>query len=187
MDVQVPPNEPLKIQKIIQTFQLIPHQEGGYFRETYRSGAKPMASHGLTDESGDVMIPGGDRNSVRNVCTSIIYLMTKNSPIAFLHQNKSDIVRYHQGGGTVLVYTVSPDGRLHQHRLGMDFNAGDVLQLVTPGGFWEALELVGGDWALQGEAVAPGFDYRDMTLGTKTTLLQFSEEIRDILQFYIHC
>nr|APU50783.1 cupin domain-like protein 166 [Saccoglossus kowalevskii] len=143
-----------------------------------------MASHGLTDDSGDLMRPGGDRNAVRNVCTSKIYLITKNSPIAYLHQNKSDIVRYHQSGGTVLVYTVSPDGKLHQHRLGMHFNAGDVLQVVTPGGFWEALELVDGDWALQGEAVAPGFDYRDMILGTKKTLSQFSEDIKDILRLH---
>ncbi|XP_002740820.1 uncharacterized protein LOC100366483 [Saccoglossus kowalevskii] len=182
MDPKVPLNETLEVRNIINKLQLIPHTEGGYFKETYRSGSEPMASHGLTDVSGALMKPGGRRYSVRNVSTSIMYLLTKNSPIDFLHRDESDIVRYYHGGGTILVHTVSPDGKLHQHRLGINLEAGEVPQLVTPSGYWEALELVNGDWALQGESVAPGFDYRDMVLGTKETISHFSEDIRDVLQ-----
>ena len=46
--------------------------------------------------------------------------------------------------------------------------------MVVPGGVWKCTELVvvegrgGGQeesWGLLGEAVAPGFDYHDMTIG----------------------
>lgn len=43
-------------------------------------------------------------------------------------------------------------------------------QLIVPGGVWKATVLEGGEgkddhWGLLGEAVAPGFDYRDMRFG----------------------
>ncbi|XP_077866836.1 uncharacterized protein LOC144355640 [Saccoglossus kowalevskii] len=186
MDIHDTLNEPLEVQNIIKELHLVPCPEGGYYIQTYRSGSEPMSSSALTDINGTVMAPVGRRNSVRNICTSIVYLLTKNSPIDFLHRNESDMVRYYHGGGTVQVYILSPDGKLHQHRLGMNFSAGDVLQVVTPGGFWEALELVDGDWALQGEAMAPGFDDRDLVLGTQESISHFSREIRNMLKRYIY-
>ena len=37
-------------------------------------------------------------------------------------------------------------------------------QLIVPGGYWKAAVLESGEYGLLGEAVAPGFDYRDMTI-----------------------
>lgn len=40
---------PNDVNYLIKQLQLIPHPEGGFFRETYRSGSVPMTSRGLTD------------------------------------------------------------------------------------------------------------------------------------------
>ena len=40
---------PNNVTELVEQLQLIPHPEGGFFRETYRSGSVPMTSRGLTD------------------------------------------------------------------------------------------------------------------------------------------
>ena len=40
---------PNTVAELVEILQLIPHPEGGFFREVYRSGSEPMASRGLTD------------------------------------------------------------------------------------------------------------------------------------------
>lgn len=40
---------PIDVNELVEQLQLIPHPEGGFFRETYRSGSVPMTSRGLTD------------------------------------------------------------------------------------------------------------------------------------------
>ena len=40
---------PNDVTELVEQLQLIPHPEGGFFRETYRSGSVPMTSRGLTD------------------------------------------------------------------------------------------------------------------------------------------
>lgn len=42
---------PNNVIELVEQLQLIPHPEGGFFRETYRSGSVPMTSRGLTDTS----------------------------------------------------------------------------------------------------------------------------------------
>ena len=39
----------------ISQLGMIPHPEGGFFVETYRSGSVPMTSRGLTDKDGELM------------------------------------------------------------------------------------------------------------------------------------
>jgi uncharacterized protein len=40
---------PKNVVDLVEQLQLIPHPEGGFFRETHRSGSTPMNSRGLTD------------------------------------------------------------------------------------------------------------------------------------------
>lgn len=52
---------------------MTPIHAGGFFKETYRSGATAGATKGLTDEGGAVM--DTDREPAkRNVLTSIFYM-----------------------------------------------------------------------------------------------------------------
>jgi len=55
-----------------------------------------------------------------------------------------------------------PDGSTRTLMIGTDLNAGQVPQLVVPGGVWQGSVLVeGGRFALLGATMAPGFDYAD--------------------------
>ncbi|XP_077977386.1 uncharacterized protein LOC144432948 [Glandiceps talaboti] len=168
-------DEPPRVAELVKKLQLVPHIEGGYFRETYRSGATPMASGGLTDPSGTLIRTENDPSDERNILTSIYYLLTRKQPKNYWHRNKSDLIRYFHGGDSLNVYMIDPQGTLSIVSLGLNTLNGDVPQMVVPSGYWEASELKRGrhGWVLEGEAVAPGFDYRDMEIGTEELVKEF--------------
>ena len=141
---------------------LIPHPEGGYFRETYRSGSTPMKSKGSTDEAG-VVIDTERVGRQRNLLTSIYWMPTTDSPIAWWCSNLSDHMHYYQLGAPLTYHLLDEHGRYSQHVLGPVLDQGQVLQLMVPGGCWKAAELEAGPFTLIGEAVAPGFDFRDFS------------------------
>ena len=134
---------------LIEQLSLTEHVEGGYFSESYRA-AESME----TAREGEV----------RSLMTSIYYLLTDDRPIDHLHQNKSDIMHYFQAGEPITYILVDLDQNLRKVRLGMAIDKGEVPQLLVPAGYWKAAVLESGEYGLLGEAVAPGFDYRDMTI-----------------------
>lgn len=135
---------------------LIQHPEGGFFRETVRSGAEPMASKGKTDLAGDLMPTPGREGGQRNVMTSIYYMITADHPFQNWVNNTSDHVHYWHAGAELVYHLVSPEGFLSTHVLGPASP-----QLLVRGKTIKCAELSGGDFALIGEGVAPGFDFRD--------------------------
>jgi uncharacterized protein len=164
----------MRAAEVAAALGLIAHPEGGYFLETYRSGAKPMESKGATDMRGHLVrtdalsgagrfTAGGD--GVRNVATSILYMMTRDAPYARVIVNESDTIHYWQGGSAMRYHLAHEDGRVETVELGPNFQQGQVLQLFVGPGTYKAAAYAGderADFALVGEAVAPGFDHRDM-------------------------
>ena len=153
---------------LVKTLELIPHPEGGFFRETHRSGATPMASRGKTDSSGDlVKVSVGNRNTM----TSIYYLIEDYQGLVC---NKSDHVHYFHYGCTVLYHIVNPTtGEYYVERLGSNLSKGDKPQVVVPGNYFKAATLEKTkefDFALLGEGVGPGFDFRDFEFVPKEKL-----------------
>ncbi len=96
--------------------------------------------------------------------SSIYYMLTDDNPAGHLHRNHSDIMHYWHAGGALRYWLITPDGELRNTVLGPDLAAGEQLQLLVPGGWWKATELVSGGFGLLSEAVSPGFDFADMTL-----------------------
>lgn len=136
-------------QEIIEQLSLVEHVEGGYFCETYRA-KEEMQTH--------------REGQARSVMTSIYYLLTDDRPIDHLHKNKSDIMHYFQAGSPITYILVDLDNNLSKVTLGMDLKKGETPQLLVPQGYWKAAVLESGEYGLLGESVAPGFDYRDMTI-----------------------
>ena len=141
---------------VIDALGLESHVEGGYFRRTFQ------ADHREKIDLGD-----GERFTM----TSIYYLLTADRPIGHWHLNRSDILHYYHLGSPVHYYLIHPDGRLETVVLGPDLAAGQQLQLVVRGGVWKASHLPTGDYGLISEAVSPGFEYEDMTLGEREALI----------------
>ena len=134
-------------EEIIHKLDLKPHVEGGYFRRTYTSD-RPF-----------------ELNSRKRVLlSSIYYLLTDNQPIGHLHKNQSDIMHYFHSGSSIKYTLISPQGELQQVVMGKALQCSQQLQLLVPGGYWKASELLEGEYALISEAVFPSFEYEDMQL-----------------------
>ncbi len=146
---------------IIEALSLEPHIEGGYFRRTYYSQQSFETASGQQ----------------RNIVSSIFYLLTDDSPIGFFHRNQSDIVHYWQLGSALTYFLISPEGQLTTVKLGPDLDQGEQLQLTVPSGYWKATQLTAGEFGLLSEAVAPGFDYDDMTIANKKELSHLFREL----------
>lgn len=142
----------------IKRLGLLPHPEGGYFRETYRSPLV-LPTEALPDH-------GGDRSS----CTAIYFLVTANAP-SRLHRLATDEVWHHYAGDPLELVVIHPDGRLEYILLGSVDVQGCLPQAVVPAGTWFGGRVMG-EYALCGCTMAPGFDFADFELGTRAALLE---------------
>ncbi len=139
-------------ERLIELLELEPHpEEGGYFRETYRSSAG--------------FEPGGPFRGLRSRGTAIYYLLTPDTCSA-MHRLPGDEIFHFYLGDPVEMLTLTPEGSGEVVVLGQDLETMKV-QHVVPGGFWQGARLAdGGAWALLGTTMAPGFDYGDYESGT---------------------
>ena len=123
----------------IRILGLIPHIEGGHYREIYR------------DNPAD---------GSRGIVTSIYYLLQAGVTGERSHWHRFDapeIMCYH--GGAPLEVAIWTEGRpVEKHRIGSDLLAGEKLQLIVPAGAWRAAEPLG-DWSIVGCQVAPAFQW----------------------------
>lgn len=150
--------------ELIKKLNLEAHIEGGYFKRTYQSPKKI---------------------NNRAIMTSIYYMLTKDSPIGYFHSNQSDILHYFHLGSPITYFTISPAGELETFILGPDISAGHRLQSVVKGGYWKASILKAGDFGLLSEAVAPGFEYRDMIIATPDMLASRFPNLLEDIKMYI--
>lgn len=139
----------MTIQEILEHLKLMPHPEGGYYIETYRS---------------DLM------NGDRSLMTSIYFVLTSENVSKF-HRIKSDEHWYFHFGSTVTVHTLDADGH-KMHKLGNDLSNGESPYLLVKGNtiFGSSVDMEN-SFALVSCAVAPGFDFRDFELFTREQLL----------------
>ncbi len=139
--------------KWVERLSLMPHPEGGFFREIYRSEDTFMLSSG----------PEGEP-SPRSMSTAIYFLLCKGNHSRF-HRLKSDEVWHHYDGAAVALHSITPEGDLKTVLLGKEEEMTVVPQIVMPKGTWFAAEVANdGDYALVGCTVAPGFDFLDFEL-----------------------
>lgn len=160
----------MDVEELIEALGLEPHMEGGYFRRSFQA-----------DHRQKVSTPAGERYTL----TSIYYLLTKESPVGHWHHNRSDILHFFHLGAPITYYLIHPDGRLETVVLGPDPARGHRLQLAVRGGTWKASHLPEGEYGLISEAVAPGFEYADMTLGEADTLLRAFPAHGDVIRRFV--
>ena len=149
---------------LISSLGLIQHPEGGYFKEMYRSGAPTMESMGKTDERGRMMVAEGVKGGRRNEMTSIYWMATHEQYFLWMGLNVSPHVHFYHGGNPFTYILFYPDGTIEEITMGPDPTAGHVMQMVVPTGTFKAGYMAKkeeGSFFLVGEAVSPGFDFRD--------------------------
>lgn len=154
--------------QLIRHLALQPHpKEGGYFRETYRAADSSPASPRYVGP--------------RCASTAIYYLLTPNT-FSALHRLQTDEVFHFYLGSPVRMLQLGPDGHGRSIVLGPDVLNGQQLQLVVPRGVWQGSLLEpGGEFALLGCTVAPGFEYVDYDSGDRQTLLDQYPAFADLI------
>lgn len=129
-------------------------QEGGFFVETYRS-RENIDAHQL----------GLGHNGPRSLSTAIYYLLTPES-FSAIHKVPGDEIFHFYCGDPAEMLELLPDGSGHIVTLGPDIRSGMKFQHIVEGGVWQGARLIqGGEYALLGTTMAPGFDYADFTKG----------------------
>jgi predicted cupin superfamily sugar epimerase len=157
----------------IQKLGLIPHPEGGYYRQTYRS------DEWVSD--ADLSVKFGDK---RRLATSIYFLLTRDE-VSHFHRLKSDEIWYYHAGCPLTVYVIHPTGVLQEIRLGLNLDNGEVPQATVPRGtIFGSCMLPSSqsyDFSLVSCMVSPGFDFRDFELFSRDELLAIYPQHRDII------
>lgn len=150
----------IKINHLVNQFELEPHPEGGFFKEVYRSHEKISKACLNADYSGD-----------RNYATSIYFLLTSGNFSAF-HKIKQDELWHHYEGAAIIIHVIDEEGNYTKQPVGKDYSRGEVPQFVVRGGCWFASEVLEEDaYAFVGCTVAPGFDFEDFEMPSREWLI----------------
>lgn len=147
--------------QLIQQYQLLPHPEGGYYKETYRSSETIPAA----------ALPARF-NGNRSFSTAIYFLLEQGNFSAF-HKIKSDECWHFYAGQTLLVHILHTNGELQTVKLGSNATEEELFQFVVPANCWFASEPAPGtEFSLTGCTVAPGFDFADFELAKAEELVK---------------
>lgn len=134
-----------RVSALIRKLGLLPHPEGGFYREIHRSAEDVKTSRGK-----------------RSAITTIYFLLPRGA-VSLFHRVESDETwHYGEGAPLRLLEMDAGMGEVREYRLGP--LAGKTAPVaVIPRGRWQAAESLG-DYTLAVCSVGPGFDFRDFRL-----------------------
>jgi uncharacterized protein len=162
---------PKSAQYWIDKLNLIPHPEGGYYRETYH------AKLSIAREALPPQFTGS-----RLVSTAIYFLLEKENFSAF-HRLYSDELWHFYAGSPITVHVIDPDGSYSERLLGSDPDAGEVLQAAVKAGHWFASRVRDSKgFGLVGCTVAPGFDFSDFEMAKRAELIGVYPQHRKLIE-----
>lgn len=126
--------------EIIARLGLIPHREGGHYREMFRD---PRT------------VDGG-----RSASTAIYFLLAAGEVSRWHRVDAAEVWHWYAGAPLVLSLrqTLVAASPTEAHRLGNAIAAGERPQVVVPAGVWQCARSTGA-WTLVGCTVAPGFTF----------------------------
>lgn len=144
----------MRIEELVQKFELAEHPEGGWYKEIYRS---------------DLTI--ASENGMRSLLTSIYFLLSSENQSHF-HKIESDEIWFYHEGSPLSVHTISPKGEYKILKVGLNLEKGELPQVLVPKGtiFGSTVDEPG-SYSFVSCAVAPGFDFEDFYLHTEEELL----------------
>lgn len=146
--------------RIVERFGLIPHPEGGHFREVYRASLR--AAH--------PGIPAGIGND-RCAGTLIYFLLAGAEFSAFHRVRWSDEIWHLYAGGPLELHTIGSRDDYTKRLLTADFSTGEPTAAVPAGALQAARLAPGAAWAFGGCTVAPGFDFADFDMPERAELV----------------
>lgn len=132
-----------RARELIEKLELLPHPEGGFYREVYRS---------------ETSVTSPVHAEQRNTVTDIYFLLTEGQ-ISRFHKVVHDEIWHFYEGAPLRLIDITPDLTLREITLGRDtFSYKHTIQ----GQHWQAARSTGA-YTLVGCTVAPGFDFSDFS------------------------
>jgi predicted cupin superfamily sugar epimerase len=142
-----------KIQEIINHFDMLPHPEGGFYKETYRSSELCL-------------------NGTRNLKT-VIYFLLRSEDVSHFHRIKSDEMWYYHSGSPLIVHSIDDQGIYKEQKVGINFSEGEIPQYLVPKNtIFGSTVLEKDSYSLVSCSVSPGFDFEDFELFKQSDLLE---------------
>ncbi|MFN3604921.1 MAG: cupin domain-containing protein [Leptonema sp. (in: bacteria)] len=163
----------LDYKELISYLNLIPHPEGGFYRESYRSNHKidknSLKNHDLT------------KKEYRNTFTLIYYLLVKED-VSVFHKLKSEEIWHFYLGSPIKLHLLNENTQKYESViLGNNFH----YHYVIPDNIWFAAEVVNkNSFALVGCTVSPGFEFEDFELGSKEELISKFPNYKKIIETF---
>ena len=152
---------------IINKLEMLPHPEGGYYKETYRSEEQTINKEG----------------NKRNTSTAIYFLLENNN-ISRFHRIKSDEMWFFHQGAPIEIVSIQ-NNELVSITLGNDIDKGEVPQAVIPANVWFASSVKNGSgFGLVSCTVGPGFDFADFEMAKQDELLQEYPMFESVIKKY---
>lgn len=140
--------EVLRRPAVATALDLLPHPEGGWFRETWRTGPS-FTPDGYPGE--------------RAAATGIYFLLPPGEESIWHAVRSDEVWLWHRGGPLTLLLGGPGDrpGTVEEITIGPDVEQGQVPQALVPAGVWQAARPAGAEEVLVSCVVAPGFDFED--------------------------
>lgn len=132
-------------QTLIRRLKLLPHPEGGFYREIHRSRETVATDRGP-----------------RSAVTAIYFLLMQGQRSLF-HRVSSDEVWNFYSGDPLRLLRLSPTLKTKEVLTLGPPGGRRVPVGIIPAGHWQAAEPMG-EYALVGCSVGPGFDFADFLL-----------------------
>ena len=145
----------------INSLNLSPHPEGGWFREVYRS-EETISETGL---------PG--RFNGNRAFSTAIYFLLKETDFSALHRIQQDEVWHFYDGSALTIHMIDLDADYSTVTLGRDVQKGERPLAIVPAGYlFGATVNDVKSYSLVGCTVAPGFDFADFEMPERGRLLE---------------
>lgn len=136
-----------RVEELVRELRLVPHPEGGRYREFHRSalGVAPDDGRGRRSALTSILflLAAGERSRWHRVASDEVWQFLEGDPLQLLVADP-----FFEGVTRVCLGGEAPN-RHHLH--------------AVPAGCWQAAHPLGG-YALAGCTVGPGFDFADFAL-----------------------
>ena len=157
--------------EIVKLLKLIPHPEGGYYREVYRSGEILNRKALPSRYKGD-----------RPLSTSIYYMLI-GEQISHFHRLKSDEIWHFNTGTTIILHLLDEKSGYQKINLGNNLHLNERPQCIIKQGIYFSAELTDkNSFALIGCTVAPGFDFDDFEFANVESLIKLFPDLTDLIK-----
>jgi predicted cupin superfamily sugar epimerase len=137
-----------RAEELVATLGLIPHPEGGYYREVYRS---------------DANVQPLDARTARSALTTIYFLLPAGEVSRWHRVSSDEVWHFYEGAPLELLTADRAFATLTRHRLGPVDEGVQQPVYVVKADDWQAARSTG-DYTLVGCTVGPGFEFADFEL-----------------------